>query len=123
MEDEIEQRRRAHLKRLEANHAADFEDRFVIEKTRAEKRAAEISDAISADWNAKQKARREGLAAASPATAPDGKPPLPEGWRDEHWKTLQSMAADYAGVETTDKASSIAALEAYEATLRRETAS
>lgn len=46
-----------------------------------------------------------------------GKRPLPEGWRDEHWKTLQSMAEEFAGVEASNKAEAVAALEAYEAGL------
>jgi|GEM_PF-1568329 len=108
--DEIEKRRKAHLARLQKNHAADYEERFDKGKSRDQERREALSDAISADWNAKNKAR-------SAEKAPEAGKPLPEGWRDAHWKTLQAMAAEFAGIETKNKDESLKVLEAYEANL------
>jgi CHASE3 domain sensor protein len=108
--DEIEQRRKEHLARLQKNHASDYKERFDKGKSLDRKRREKLSDTISADWNAKQKAK-------AAAIAPDHGKPLPEGWRDAHWKTLQAMAAEYAGVETKNKDESLTVLESYEAKL------
>jgi len=108
--DERDKRRQAHLKRLEKNHSTDFKERFDTGQSIAQKRHERLSNTISADWNAKQKA-------AAPAKAPEQGKPLPEGWRNAHWKTLQAMASEYAGVETKKKEESLQVLETYEASL------
>lgn len=105
--DEIIMRRLRHLQWLEENQERDFEDRFGVEKTRAELRREDMANVISADWNRKRKAAQSSIT---------GKP-LPDGWRKEHWKTQQSMAADYAGVEVSNKEDAVRALELYEAEL------
>ncbi len=109
--DEIIMRRLKHLQWLEENHERDFEDRFGTEKSRAEQRREELADRLSADWNGKRK-----------AAAPEAPRPLPSGWRKEHWKTQQAMAADYAGVSAASKYEAVKALSAYEATFNAETA-
>jgi hypothetical protein len=106
--DEKDKRRLAHLKRLEKNHGKEFPERFATEKSRAKVKAEAITDHVSADWNKKQKANQGG---------PEFGKPLPDGWRDAHWKTLQAMAAEFPGVETSNKEESLSALEAYEADL------
>ena len=103
--DVIEERRKAHLKKLEANHHKEFDERFGTEKSRKKAQQEAVTDEISRRWNAQQKRKK----------APEELKPLPENWRDEHWMTLRSMAANYAGVEAKNKAESVAALEAYEA--------
>jgi hypothetical protein len=105
--DEIIMRRLRHLQRLEETHERDFEDRNGEEMTRADRRRAELDNVLSADWNRKRRA----------AKAPLPVKPLPSGWRKEHWKTQQSIAADYTGVEARNKEEAVRALEGYEAEL------
>ncbi|MEJ8474597.1 hypothetical protein [Roseibium algae] len=112
-----------HMKRLQTNAVSDIAERLP-QKTAEKKKREKLSDDVSALWNKRQKEARQKIAGqasdASPSKAESSQQPgvpLPDGWRDEHWKTLQSMAADFAGAQTTDKASSIAVLEAYEAAL------
>jgi len=105
--DEIIMRRLRHLQMLEENHARVFEERSAKAREGVQRATEEIADTLSADWNRKQCAARH-LAAPKP---------LPSGWRNEHWKTQQAMAADYAGVQAANKAESVNALEAYEETL------
>ena len=105
--DEIIMRRLRHLQWLEENHVRDFQERFGRGKTLAERRNEDMANVISADWNKKRK--------LTPETGTNRV--LPHGWRKEHWKTQQSMAADYAGVEVATKAEAIRALEVYEAEL------
>ncbi|WP_269580846.1 hypothetical protein [Roseibium sp. Sym1] len=108
---ELSERRVRHLKQLEANHNRDFWSRFGNQTLDADTNVLRLSDAMCADWNRKQKAEDGGSAPAAPLTAPR---PLPRGWRKEHWKTQQVMAADYAGVRAATKADAVEALEAYE---------
>ncbi|MEO9528406.1 hypothetical protein [Roseibium sp.] len=108
---EIIERRMRHLKRLEDNHNRDFWARFGNQDLDAGDTAARLSDALSADWNRKQKSAETPGAPAVPGRA--GRP-LPPGWRTAHWKTLQTMAAEYAGQQTAGKAETIRVLEAYE---------
>ncbi len=103
--DEIIMRRLRHLQKLEENHERDFEERFGTQKTRAEKKREDLANVLSADWNSKRKGGQ-----SSPVPKP-----LPVGWRKEHWKTLQAMAADYAGVDAANKEDAVRALETYEA--------
>lgn len=103
--DEIIMRRLRHLQRLEEQHEADFLARCGPPKTEAEKRQEHLADALAADWNRKQRAARQ----------PQAEKPLPKGWRKEHWKTQQAMAADYAGVKAANKYEAVQALAAYEA--------
>ncbi|MCG8493866.1 MAG: hypothetical protein MI743_19770 [Sneathiellales bacterium] len=105
--DEIILRRLRHLQWLEENHEKDFEERFGVHETRPEQKRRELADVLSADWNRKQKAPQ----------LPTIRKPLPGGWRKEHWKTQQSMAADYTGVVAGNKKEAVHALEAYEAEL------
>lgn len=105
--DEIIMRRLKHLQRLEDTHEQDFRDRMNAEESRSEQLQTELSNVLSADWNRK---RRKSVGAPV-------RKPLPKGWRKEHWKTLQSMAADYAGANATNKEEAVLALEAYEAVL------
>ncbi|GAB4512970.1 MAG: hypothetical protein Tsb0019_10040 [Roseibium sp.] len=109
--NEITDRRVRHLKRLEASHNRDFWARFGNQFDPAGAQAANLSDALSADWNGKQPTRQRAVSSGDPERA--GKP-LPAGWRNEHWKTQQAMAADYAGVEAGTKAEAVSALDAYE---------
>ncbi|MDN3720118.1 hypothetical protein QW131_15275 [Roseibium salinum] len=74
----------------------------------AEKRREEVADALSADWNGK---RQTSVSAVPPRA-------LPSGWRKEHWKTQQAIAADYAGVKAASKYEAVKALAAYEARLK-----
>lgn len=103
--DDIIMRRLKHLQTLEENHESDFQARCGDGRSSPEERRADLRDALSADWNRKRKA------SASPM------PPkaLPNGWRKEHWKTQQAMAAHYAGVTTANKNEAVEALTAYEA--------
>lgn len=110
--DEKAARLQRHLKNLEKNHVEDFNDRFATEKSRKKVQQEKLTDEISAHWNAHQKRNK----------APAELLPLPENWRDEHWKKLQAMAEEYAGVEAKNKAESVAALEAYEARLTAQAA-
>ncbi|QFT30980.1 hypothetical protein K1718_09630 [Roseibium porphyridii] len=103
--DEIIMRRLKHLQRLEENHARDFEDRFGTEPSRKDQQRDALNNVISADWNRKQKSAAGGAFGR----------PLPAGWRKEHWKTQQAMAADYAGVKADNKEEAVRALEGYEA--------
>lgn len=105
--DEIIMRRLRHLQQLEDSHAKDFEERFGTEQSRDAQRREAVSNAVSASWN---RIWRATARAAHPG-------PLPKGWRKEHWKTLQAMAADFAGVEARNKSEAVTALEAYEAGL------
>ena len=105
--DEIIMRRLKHLQRLEESHESDFHERFGRAKSWADQRKENMANVISADWNKKQKAPR----------IPTAYRPLPEGWRKEHWKTQQAMAADYAGAEASNKEEAVRALEIYEAEL------
>lgn len=109
--NEIEERRRKHLARLEKTFAEDFDERFETKQTHDQKRREALSDMISADWNAKYKAREKAEQQESDEKA------LPADWRDAHWKTLIVMARDFAGVEAENKEEAIEALEAYEAGL------
>jgi len=109
--NETTERRVRHLKRLEANHNRDFWARFGRQFDQVEARTSDLSDALSADWNAKRNAKR--TAGHQRASARAGMP-LPAGWRNEHWKTQQAMAADFAGVRAATKAEALRALEAYE---------
>ncbi|WP_305986120.1 hypothetical protein [Roseibium sp. MMSF_3544] len=103
--DEIIMRRLRHLQRLEENHEKDFLERNGSGKSDDALQSKDLSNVVSADWNRKRKQK---------ALSAGGKP-LPNNWRREHWKTLQSMAADYAGVEARKKEEALSALEAYEA--------
>ncbi|MFN3247692.1 hypothetical protein [Roseibium album] len=114
--DEKDARLQRHLKNLEANHASEFEERFGTEKSRKKVQQEQISDEISAHWNAQQKGKAHSIGGAPVLK------PLPENWRDEHWKKLQAMAEEYAGVEAKNKAESVAALDAYEARLTAQAA-
>ncbi|MHA7777411.1 hypothetical protein [Roseibium sp. M-1] len=105
--DEIIMRRLRHLQRLEENHARVFEERSAKTRDGGNRASEEIADTLSADWNLKQRAERRAAA----------KKPLPTGWRNEHWKTQQAIATDYAGVQVANKAEAVSALEAYEETL------
>jgi len=105
--DEIIMRRLRHLQMLEENHARVFEERSTKDRDGGKRVTEEIADTLSADWNRKQCSARHATASK----------PLPGGWRSEHWKTQQAMAADYAGVQAANKAESVCALEAYEDTL------
>ena len=109
--NEITERRVRHLKRLEASHNRDFWARFGNQFDPACAKTTELSDALSADWNAKRTVARS---AADPGSSDRAGMPLPAGWRNEHWKTQQTMAADFAGVRATTKAEALRALEAYE---------
>ncbi|KZM47496.1 hypothetical protein [Labrenzia sp. OB1] len=110
----VDERRKRHLKALEARHREEFDKEHGREKTRKDAKREALADAMSALWN-KSRSGTERLGSAE-ATASDGqKGPLPEGWREAHWKTLQAMAAEFAGAETSNKDESIQALEAYEA--------
>lgn len=108
--DEKDKRRAAHVKQLERNHSAEFRERFGSEVPRAKLRQRQVAEAVSADWNRKHK-----QSGAAVSGGPEFGKALPENWRDAHWKTLQAMAADYAGVQTANKEESLEALEAYEA--------
>lgn len=108
--DDKDALRRAHLKRLEASHQDDFEERFQTEKTRRQVKKEALSDAISAHWN---KTKYLGTAASAGGT--DEPKALPEGWRDLHWKQIVVMAKDVAGVDAANKDEAVAALEEYEA--------
>ena len=107
---EITERRVRHLKTLQANHNRDFWSRFGNQDLEPEAKVVRLSDALSADWNRKQKAT-EGAPAMPP---PVCRRPLPKGWRIEHWKTQQAMAVDYTGVRPGTKLETIRVLEAYE---------
>lgn len=110
--DEKDKRRAAHVKRLERNHGAEYAERFGAEVPKARQRQQQVAAAVSADWNRKHKQ------SGAPASAgPEYGKALPDNWRDAHWKTLQAMAADYAGVQTSNKDKSLEALEAYEVRL------
>lgn len=109
---EINERRVRHLKTLQANHNRDFWSRFGNQDLDPDSKVVRLSDALSADWNRKRKAA-EGAPAMPLPVAPR---PLPKGWRKEHWKTLQAMAADYTGVRPGTKFETIRVLEAYEDT-------
>lgn len=102
--DEILMRRLRHLQWLEANHAKDCQVRESNDALPAAGPAEVGVNGMSADGIRAREKR-----AGSPNA---GK--LPRGWRKEHWKTQQSMARDYAGVNTASKAEAISALEAYE---------
>lgn len=105
--DEIIMRRLRHLQKLEETHKADFEKRHGAEIPKADQQDGKLADVLSADWNRKRKAIQ----------APVQKRQLPHGWRKEHWKTQQSIAADYAGVDARNKKEAVEALEFYEAEL------
>jgi hypothetical protein len=108
---EITDRRVRHLKRLEASHNRDFWTRFGNQFGPDGANTTELSDALSADWNSKRTTRQTAARAGDPEKA--GRP-LPGGWRNEHWKTQQAMAADYAGVQAATKDEAVRALVAYE---------
>jgi hypothetical protein len=110
----IVERRTRHLKRLEANHNRDFWARFGDQSLEAGDTSARLTDALSADWNRKQKGVQKTREHAVP---PRSGRVLPAGWRKEHWKTQQAIAADYTGVQTSSKAEAIRVLEAYEQTI------
>ena len=147
--DAVTKRRLKHLKRLEATHADEYDERFGHEVNRAALKKQAMSDAMSEHWNAHQKGKGEQSGpklqsaqdakarndevvaqqaadrqrkAASISKGPKFGEALPENWRDEHWKTLQSWAEDYAGVEVKKKAEAVAVLEAYEARLAESAA-
>ncbi|WP_150524026.1 hypothetical protein [Roseibium sediminis] len=105
----------AHMKRLHDTAKKDL-GRFQREKTAAEKEREAVSDAHSKAWN---KSFNEKLKAAAKQTEPE-RPDLPPNWRDEHWKTLQKWADDFAGVEASNKVEAIAALEEWETAQLRE---
>ncbi len=105
--DEIILRRLRHLQRLEENHHRDFEERFGTDRSHDDARREALRDAMSADWNKKH--------SATPRMS-SGRP-LPRGWRKEHWKTLQVMAADFAGAKVPNRREAVRALELYEAEL------
>lgn len=113
--DQKDKRRLEHLQRLQKNHHDDFKERHTTEKTRRKLRQEKIANDVSADWNRKQKQ-------AQAAQATQGGKPLPEGWRDAHWKTLQAMAFEFTGVKARDKDASVKALEAYEVNLAEKSA-
>ncbi|PVB59313.1 hypothetical protein [Labrenzia sp. 011] len=105
--DELIMRRLKHLQRLEENHEQDFQARRGDRGSSPEERHAALCDALSADWNRKRKG-------AGSSAQPQA---LPKGWRKEHWKTQQAMAAHYAGVKAANKQEAVQALTAYEARL------
>ena len=107
---EISERRVRHLKRLQEDHNRDFWARFGDQALAADDKVVRLSDAIAADWNRK---KRASAPAPAPAPQPAGRT-LPKGWRNEHWKTQQAMAFDYAGVRAATKAEAVQALQAYE---------
>lgn len=103
--DEIIMRRLRHLQWLEENHVKAHQAREASGASRSDGCGTDISNVLSADWN-----RRKRQQAGAPSSQK-----LPCGWRKEHWKTQQSMARDYAGVNAGCKEEAIRALEAYEA--------
>lgn len=108
--DERDKRLAAHLKNLQKRHERDHKERFDKGKSVEKERQEKISDAISADWNKKNKA-------AQAAQAPEGGKPLPDGWRDAHWKTKAALASEYAGIAAKNQSEAEAALANYEAKL------
>ena len=103
--DEIIMRRLRHLQWLEENHVKAHQERKNSSVSGSDGQGEDISNVLSADWNRKHKQHAD--------TAGGRK--LPCGWRKEHWKTQQSMARDYAGVNAGCKDEAVRALEAYEA--------
>ncbi|MEO0980592.1 MAG: hypothetical protein AAFY24_25240 [Pseudomonadota bacterium] len=103
--DEVIMRRLRHLQWLEENHVKGNQARSGSNTSDTDGQGEEILNVLSADWNRKQRQRADAL---------DGQK-LPCGWRKEHWKTQQSMARDYAGVNAGCKDEAVRALEAYEA--------
>ncbi|MET1411649.1 hypothetical protein ABVF61_05245 [Roseibium sp. HPY-6] len=101
--DEIIMRRLRHLQWLEDNHEQSFQKRPAENTEQADRKREELTNVVSAAWH-RNRVRPQGRA-------------LPRDWRKEHWKTLQAMALDYAGVGAASKAEAINALEAYEADL------
>ncbi len=107
------------VQRRQERGPAEIAELLTKDETARKKREA-VTNHHSALWAKRQREMRNRESesqAEAPAEQVEQAParkPLPEGWRNEHWKTLQSMAAEYAGVETGTKAASIAALEAYE---------
>ncbi|WP_417681626.1 hypothetical protein [Roseibium sp.] len=93
-----------HMDRLRKNVHADLAA-LMPEKTAREKKREAVRDAVSSAWNRRQK--RQGAAAAASS--------LPEGWRNEHWKTLQKLAEDLTGQKAETKAEAVAILESCEA--------
>ncbi|WP_346908530.1 hypothetical protein [uncultured Roseibium sp.] len=93
-----------HMERLRRNVHADLAA-LMPEKTAREKKREAVRDAVSSAWNRRQKRHRA-------AVEVNG---LPEGWRSEHWKTLQKLAEDLTGQKSETKAEAMAILEAYQA--------
>jgi len=108
--NEIIERRLRHLKRLQADHNKDFWSRFGDQKLDDDK-VVRLSDTLAANWNRQGESRDPGHVAAG---TPEGQRPLPKGWRNEHWKTQQAMAFDYAGVRASTKAEAMKVLQTYE---------
>lgn len=106
------ERRVRHLKQLEANHNKDFWDRLCRQEPDAGPMETDVAEARTED-RARTSTAADGAPAAPPPATP--KRPLPRGWRNEHWKTQQAMAADYAGVRVKTKLEALRALEVHEA--------
>ncbi len=108
--DEIIMRRLKHLQWLEENHDKDFQKRLAVENSKVDQPVETPTNVVLAvsDRNANDGEATD----AGTATKGDQ---LPRDWRKEHWKTLQSMAADYAGITVANKQEALRALEIYEA--------
>ncbi|WP_289036003.1 hypothetical protein [uncultured Roseibium sp.] len=107
---------KAHMRRLHQNAQADLK-RHLGEKTAKQKEREETSDRMSAAWNKRQlKATPITDEPLNDSVSKFGDP-LPENWRGEHWKTLQSWAEEFAGTKVSNKAEAVAALEIYAAEL------
>ena len=121
MELTEQERLKRSVQRRQERGPAEIAELLAKDETQRKKREG-ILNHHSALWNARKRAQRQEAepsvtpeASSQPADVPaSGRAPLPEGWRDQHWKTLQAMAWDFGKVETMNKAQSVAVLEAYE---------
>ena len=108
---------RLHMKRLEAQHAEEFEARFGPERTRAEKRRRALCDVVSKRFNHDQKAlldrEKERVSREAEAAALEETRALPKYWENWQWKKLVELARQKTGVTAENKDQAEALLRAY----------
>ena len=108
---------RLHIKRLEAHHAEEFEERFGPERTRAEKRRRALCDEVSRRFNHDQKARHEHETERAmrdaEASVPEETRVLPDYWQNWQWKKLVELAREKTGITAENKDQAEALLRAY----------